>query len=112
MRIVVLLPAPLGPSRPTISPRVTVNEMPERAVRLPYRLVKLVTSIMLSFMDAALTSLPGNQHAPPTKKKPAFERRKPFLDAISGTFRAEVPGSNIQAPEKLQASSSKPSGTR
>src|SRR5438270_9314746 len=60
MRMVVLLPAPLGPSSPTISPRATVKEMPESAVRLPYRLVKLATSIMrLSFMDAVLASLAG-----------------------------------------------------
>src|SRR5437868_1915697 len=44
--MVVLLPAPLGPSRPTISPRLTVNEMFETAVWPAYRLVKLATSII------------------------------------------------------------------
>jgi hypothetical protein len=32
IRIVVLLPAPFGPSSPTISPRATWNEMPLTAV--------------------------------------------------------------------------------
>src|SRR3954469_16100212 len=33
-----VLPAPLGPSRPTTSPRPTVKETPSTAVRRPYRL--------------------------------------------------------------------------
>jgi len=43
---VVLLPAPFGPSRPTISPRATVKEMPSTAVCPAYRLVRFSTSIM------------------------------------------------------------------
>jgi hypothetical protein len=42
----VLLPAPFGPSKPTISPRATENEMSSTAVRPAYRFVKLETSIM------------------------------------------------------------------
>ena len=35
IRMVVVLPAPFGPSRPKISPRPTVNEMPSTAATLP-----------------------------------------------------------------------------
>jgi hypothetical protein len=46
IRIVVLLPAPLGPSNPTTSPLPTVNDMLESAVWPAYRLVKFPTSII------------------------------------------------------------------
>src|SRR5438445_3321516 len=39
MRIVVVLPAPLGPRKPTISPSSTVNERSSTTVREPYRLL-------------------------------------------------------------------------
>ena len=35
MRMVVVLPAPLGPSIPTISPSLTEKEMPSTAVKSP-----------------------------------------------------------------------------
>jgi hypothetical protein len=35
MRIVVVLPAPFGPSSPNSSPRGTSSEMPSTAVNLP-----------------------------------------------------------------------------
>jgi hypothetical protein len=40
MLMVVVLPAPLGPSRPRISPLFTVKETSSRAVTLPYTLLK------------------------------------------------------------------------
>lgn len=46
MRIVVLLPAPFVPSRPTISPRPTLNEMFDMAVCPAYRFVRFETSII------------------------------------------------------------------
>src|SRR5450759_4016097 len=67
IRIVVLLPAPFGPSRPTISPRPTVKEMPDTAVCPAYRLVRFSTSIIKpSFMyrEQSLAEAPGIQ---PTK---------------------------------------------
>src|ERR1041385_7399831 len=56
-RIVVLLPAPFGPSNPAISPRPTVNETPEIAVRPAKCLVRFSTSIMKSGMRASPSQL-------------------------------------------------------
>jgi hypothetical protein len=48
MLIVVVLPAPLGPRKPTISPRSTSNETSEIAVSDPKHLVKRCARIMKS----------------------------------------------------------------
>src|SRR5919198_996014 len=45
MRIVVVLPAPLGPRKPRISPRSTRKETSSIAVRPPKRLVRARASI-------------------------------------------------------------------
>src|SRR5215510_15975 len=46
MRKVVVLPAPLGPRRATISPCPTVNERLRTTVLEPYRLVTASSAIM------------------------------------------------------------------
>src|SRR2546423_14745114 len=46
MRIVVVLPAPLGPSRPTSSPLATWNEMRSSARTGPKYFVRFSTSII------------------------------------------------------------------
>ena len=43
--MVVVLPAPLGPKKPSISPRCAVKERSETAVCVPKRFVRLRTSI-------------------------------------------------------------------
>src|SRR5438552_17858863 len=97
MRIVLLLPAPLGPSSPTISPRATVKEMPDSAVRLPYRLVRLATSIIaLWFMDAALASLAGGGYG--TKRK---ERRQLGRGDSCLGLNYQLPITNYQLPMLL-----------
>jgi len=53
-RIVVVLPAPLGPKKPKISPFSTLKEMLSTAVNLPKVLVKLWTS-MLFFIEILLS---------------------------------------------------------
>src|SRR5947207_6812686 len=45
IRIVVVLPAPLGPRKPRISPRSTRKLTSSTAVKRPYRLVRCWTSI-------------------------------------------------------------------
>src|SRR5215471_1939321 len=45
-RIVVLLPAPLGPMKPKTSPLPIVKLRSSTATKSPYRLVKFITSIM------------------------------------------------------------------
>src|SRR2546422_7978996 len=65
MRIVVVLPAPLGPRKPTISPRSTRKEIPATASTAPKLLVRPLTSIIgvrLTTCDSrndASASLPG-----------------------------------------------------
>ena len=46
MRSVVVLPAPLGPSRPVTTPSAAEKETSSTAVTLPKRLCRLRTSIM------------------------------------------------------------------
>src|SRR5687767_1819409 len=53
MRKIVLLPAPFGPSSPTISPRPTSKETSLTAVYFAYRLVNSRTSII-----GSITALP------------------------------------------------------
>src|SRR5260221_11544920 len=43
-RRVVVLPAPLGPTRPSTSPRLTASERPLTATKVPYVLVSWLTS--------------------------------------------------------------------
>ena len=40
MRIVLVLPAPLGPRKPKLSPAATSKSMPSTAVNTPKRLVR------------------------------------------------------------------------
>src|SRR5439155_693997 len=47
MRMVVVLPAPFGPRKPTISPASTRNEMPRTASTAPKVLVRSRTSIIV-----------------------------------------------------------------
>src|SRR5690606_12600882 len=45
MRMVVVFPAPFGPSRPNTSPPETERSMPSTAARSPYLLVSLLASM-------------------------------------------------------------------
>ncbi len=45
MLMIVVFPDPLGPSRPKISPLLTVSENPSTAVKSPKRFVNLFSSI-------------------------------------------------------------------
>ena len=47
IRMVVVLPAPLGPRMPTISPSSMRKETPSTAVKSPYRRVKACASIIV-----------------------------------------------------------------
>ncbi|TWF80410.1 hypothetical protein FHX44_116353 [Pseudonocardia hierapolitana] len=46
IRIVVDLPAPLGPRNPVTCPAETVNDRSSTTVRGPYRLVSFLTSML------------------------------------------------------------------
>jgi hypothetical protein len=56
MRISVLLPAPLGPSRPSVSPALTVKETSFTAVILPYSFTACSTTIAWSATPLASDS--------------------------------------------------------
>src|SRR5262245_12125624 len=59
MRMVVVLPAPLGPSRPNVSPCATSNETPSTATRLPFDLRRLLTWIAgTSLMVSSISPSP------------------------------------------------------
>src|SRR5262245_38298962 len=65
MLIVVVLPAPFGPSRPTISFRATSNEMPSTAVVPPYCFVTFSTARTLVTTLCAFGFLGGFGSFPP-----------------------------------------------
>ena len=56
--MVVVLPAPFGPSRPTISLRRTTNEMPSTATVSPYCLRRLATVSTSDSLTGLLTCRP------------------------------------------------------
>ena len=58
MRIVVDLPAPFGPRKPSTSPRATVNVTLSTAVKLPNRLVSPAISISTGWPSAVTLRLP------------------------------------------------------
>src|ERR1700686_446655 len=57
--MVVVLPAPLGPSRPTISPACTPKEMPSTATVVPYSLRRPSTRSAQPTAPAGLGTLMG-----------------------------------------------------
>src|SRR5437867_1901402 len=61
MRMVVVLPAPFGPRKPTISPTSTRNEMPRTASTAPKVLVRSRTSIIAWPMPLPAISNPREQ---------------------------------------------------
>jgi hypothetical protein len=50
--MVVVLPAPFGPSKPKNSPSLTVNDMPSTAVSSPNRFTRPSTSMELSVIES------------------------------------------------------------
>jgi hypothetical protein len=80
IRIVVDLPAPLGPSNPTTSPRPTSKVRFLTAVWPAYRLVKFFTS-MIGLTIMAFCTLPESGG-----------RREQFLDRVTGFALARFPG--------------------
>src|ERR1041384_4712063 len=61
MRMVVDLPAPFGPRKPSTSPRSTENEMPSTACFVPNNFFRFSTLIMVWFQNRPKTSQPDNQ---------------------------------------------------
>src|SRR5262252_817946 len=58
-RSVVVLPAPFGPQRPTISPAATSNDRSSTAVKLPYVRPKCSTAIGMAVLDLVVSEV-GN----------------------------------------------------
>src|SRR5688572_9712650 len=59
MRMVVDLPEPLGPRKPTTSPRSTLNEMPSTARLAP----KVLTRLSMRIMRGRIINVPWNRIA-------------------------------------------------
>src|SRR5262245_28271079 len=55
MRMAVVLPAPLAPRKPKISPRCTSNVSPSTAVKSPKRLVSFRQVMALSLVDGSMS---------------------------------------------------------
>src|ERR671912_2147897 len=73
-RIVVVLPAPFGPRKPTRRPGRAVNDSPSSAVTGPYRLVSpRISSIPPTLPSGALTRRPR----PGQRPGPRIERGPP-----------------------------------
>src|SRR5215469_2582345 len=62
MRIVVVLPAPLGPRNPTICPFSTSKEIWSTAIVRAYRLVSCSTLIIESFADGEVSTVEPRLH--------------------------------------------------
>src|SRR5437867_2679826 len=98
MRMVEVLPAPLGPRNPAISPLLTEKLIPATAARWPYIFVSPATSIMTPLGGRAATlerpvtiaevpwktqSVPTDKRALPYRVALRLSRRRP----ISGRLR-------------------------
>src|SRR3954470_11743291 len=67
MRMVVDFPAPLGPRKPSTSPRSTENEIPSTARLEPKNLAKLLTLIIVK--DPFLNEMNNSDTQPEPKSK-------------------------------------------
>src|SRR5579885_389534 len=108
MRNVVVLPAPLGPSRPVISPSRAVNDTPSTAFTSPKDLCRFLTSIIagtphpfalryrranIDLKKAVRASIPQHERLPsqPASRRRSVERdeRRHRADAFQ-TSRIEL----------------------
>src|SRR5215207_5257031 len=91
-RIVVVLPAPFGPRKPTSRPRRAVNDAPSSARTAPYRLDRSsISSMVLRSIVAETTGQPAldARQAVRTRAGPGPPRRAGAgsRDAVPGTGR-------------------------
>src|SRR3954447_7941913 len=68
MRIVVDLPAPLGPRKPVTTPGSTVNVRPSTAVLSPYRFVRPSALIMSATSGDAVRHALGERYGVPAAR--------------------------------------------
>src|SRR5215470_17597030 len=91
--IVVVLPAPLGPSIPTISPRSIRNDTPSTAVKVSKRLVRFSTwTNIVGF----LSTLARAHSVAEKKRRPAdtlfVDPRSPYYDRCLLLSNAQAAG--------------------
>ena len=90
MRMVVLLPAPLGPRKPTISPAATSNETSSIAVKAPKRLVRCSAAIIRPHPSRATT--PAQIAARARAFAPAATALQcSYADELDASARASAP---------------------
>src|SRR5690554_4826979 len=94
IEIVVVLPAPLPPSRATVVPRATVKSRPATASTLPNRLTRPSTLMTASGMESAIRPIWGMAAGRATAAAPpAKEFAMTGNEAVAGRAPAvETPG--------------------
>src|SRR5713101_3517650 len=96
---VVVLPAPLGPSRPKISRSFTRKEMPSTATRLPYRFRNPSTTIA---KPCAVVPTPTSSTRVVTLIPETLSRLPfPASDLRSDSNRPRVPGKGFDARQHI-----------
>src|SRR5712691_10709514 len=119
MRMVVDLPAPFGPRKPSTSPRSTANEMPSTARLAPNALTRFSILIMLEGPHYRSTLEPEN-HAHPRPARRSLARSagpRAVLSDQAGAHRGSVrPGRRFGLHRALHRAAShrraRPAGDR
>jgi hypothetical protein len=93
MRMVVVLPAPFGPRKPTICPFGTSNEMWSTAMVRAYRLLRSFTLIIKIILI-------GETHSHGTDPQPAERHDSYVKNSSQYLSKPEL----LKRPEKLQLS--------
>src|SRR3954447_20515346 len=95
IRSVVVLPAPLGPRKPVMRPGSTEKDRESTAVKVPKRLVRLLTSIRVpsGIMWASALSWGTSHHPSVGEGQPAFHagphgRARARVGRIAGAWPA------------------------
>src|SRR5919198_1202725 len=103
MRIVVVLPAPLGPRKPVTVPGSQRNVTSETMVRPPSCLVSPSVWIMPTARWRAATLVGGRGRGARLAFDPRAMARQAtarFTDGLSGWLRSALPGVVIDAPDE------------
>ena len=103
MRMAVVLPAPLAPRKPKISPRWTWKEMWSTAVKLPNRLVNPSTSITLfSWFSTRSCCKPGGQRMPAKRVRIRSGVSMPFISpSLMKAMRSHWRASSMMGVEAM-----------
>src|SRR2546423_10433259 len=91
MEISVVLPAPLGPSRPKNSPRATLKLTPASASTLPKRRATSTTSTAASIAPVAASGGAAREVVHPVHDRERLQRGGQVLDAQDAALAGGAP---------------------